>query len=103
MPLFSRPSFLGAFFICAIKSILQITETELGRVFWQGFSNQLQNDILTLLRAGEPLSRIEAHVRKIVDTEKPELPEWKRKEIAGRYFMAAKYAKTSHLHLPPKL
>ncbi len=82
-----------------MKSILQITENELGRVFWQGFSNQLQNDIITLLRAGEPLSRIEAHIREMLDRDKPELPAWKRKEMAGRYFMAAKYAKTHHLYL----
>lgn len=78
------------------QAFSEITELEVGRVFWESYSTETKTLIISLLQARQSLREIE---RKVLQFVPAALPAWKRKEIAGRYYMAALYAKKNNLHL----
>lgn len=74
----------------------QITELEVGRVFWESYGLETKDAIIAMLKAKKSLREIEQIALQAIPSN---IQTWKRREIAGRYFMAAKYAKTKNLHL----
>lgn len=72
---------------------------EVGKTYWDAFSATAKKSLIKLLQNGELPQNIESHMRVIIDRDYPQLPAWKRKEIAARYYLASDYALQNNLHL----
>ena len=64
---------------------------------WNNMPEGTKESILTLLRAGETPVGIERRMRTTIDRDYPQLPAWKREQLACRYYLAAMHAKTNIL------
>lgn len=72
---------------------------EVGKAYWDGFPDTTKAALIKLLQNGQRPQNIEDNMRVIVDRDFPQLPAWKRKEIAARYYLASDYALQNNLHL----
>lgn len=72
---------------------------EVGRVIWDNFSSKTRSDLIKLLQGGRTPKQIESGMKDAIKRKQPHLPEWKQKELAGRYYLATEYARNNNLHL----
>lgn len=76
-----------------------VLAAEVGKAYWDTLGEKTRSGLITLLQNGQRPQNIEDHMRVIVDRDFPSLPDWKRKEIAARYYLASDYALQNNLHL----
>lgn len=70
-----------------------------GKAIWESWPDQTRTDLLKLLQAGHSPRRIESTMKTVINRQCPQLPKWKRTELAGRYYTGSLYALKNNLHL----
>lgn len=70
-----------------------------GKAIWESWPDQTRTDLLKLLLAGHSPQHIESTMKTVIDRQCPQLPKWKRMELAGRYYTGSLYALKNNLHL----